>query len=323
MEKILIYAAGAVGLGVGSCLIKAGASVDIIARQDTVLALRKYGLLRKGIFGEFKIKPDSFGAFFSLDDLDSKYDFILVCCKSFDTYTAAEDLYKHDYLINNNSTIVLFQNGWGNAEIFCKFFKKDLVYNARVITGFERKKPNEVNITVHADAIHIGSLFSADISRVKKLCKLISDGGIPSKATNSIEKDLWAKMLYNCLLNPLSAILRVPYGTLAENEATRNIMNNIAREIFMIMNDAGYSTHWESAEEYLKIFYEKLIPSTASHRSSMLQDIIKGKKTEIDALNGAIIKLATEKELNVPYNQTVYNMVKFLESKNKDKGASS
>jgi len=313
--KILIYAAGAVGLGIGSCLIKAGAPVDIIARKETVSSLRKYGLLRKGIFGEFRATPNSFGAFSSLDKLSSKYDFILVCCKSFDTYYAAEDLYSHPYLIDKNTVIVLFQNGWGNAETFCRFFKKDIIYNARVITGFERKGPNEVEITVHADAIHIGSLFGADPSKVEMLCRLISDGGIPCKATESIEKDLWAKMLYNCLLNPLSAILKVPYGALAEKESTRHIMNNIAQEIFLVMNHTGYKTYWKSAEQYLDVFYKKLIPPTASHRSSMLQDIIKGKKTEIDALNGAIIRLADKKSLNVPYNRAVYNMVKFLESK--------
>jgi len=316
-NKILIYAAGAVGLGIASCLIKAGADVDIIAREETVNALNEHGLYRTGIFNDFKAVPNSFRASISLDKLSSKYRFILVCCKSFDTLNAAEDLYKHSHLIYDDSIIILFQNGWGNAEIFNKFFNKDMIYNARVITGFERKKPNVVNITVHADAIHIGSLFGKDISRVKGLCAIVSKGGIPCIPTRSIEKDLWAKMLYNCLLNPLSAILKVPYGKLAELRYTRNIMDNIASEVFLVMGKAGYTTHWETAEEYLNVFYNRLIPATAAHKSSTLQDIAKGKKTEIDSLNGAIIKIAEKEGLLVPYNRTVYEMVKFLEDKNK------
>ncbi len=312
-KKILIYAAGAVGLGIGSCLIKSGLKVDIVSRKDTTILLNKNGLIRKGIFGKFKAPPYYFRSFSSLDDIEEKYDFILICCKSFDTEYAAKDLSRHMYLINKDGIIVLFQNGWGNAEIFKNFFNKEIIYNARVITGFERKALNEVKITVHADSIHIGSLFTKDTSKIEELCKFISDGGIPCIPTDSIEKDLWAKMLYNCLLNPLSAILKVPYGKLAEYKYTKKIMNEIAKEIFLTMHKAGYETYWDSAEKYLDIFYSQLIPSTATHRSSMLQDITKGKKTEIDSLNGAIIEIAERKKLNVPYNKSVYGMVKFLE----------
>ena len=311
--KVLVYAAGAVGLGIASCLIKAGAKVDIVARKETVYALRDKGLIRTGIFGEFKANPNSFGAWESADKLPSKeYDFILVCCKSFDTLKSAQDLSNH--FSHKEIPIVLFQNGWGNAEIFTRFFKKHLIYNARVITGFERKEPNVVNITVHADDIRIGSIFNSDLSCIKPLCDYIKDGGIPCSISPHIEKDLWAKMLYNCLLNPLSAILKVSYGSLAENENTREIMNNIAKEIFEVMKRAGYSTYWDTVEEYLDVFYKKLIPPTSAHRSSTLQDIARGKKTEIDSLTGQIIRLAEKQGIDVPYNRSVYRMVKFLEN---------
>ncbi len=316
--NVLVYAAGAVGLGIASCLIKAGAKVDIVARKDTVSALKESGLIRTGIFGEFKAHPEQFGAYESLSELSSKdYDFILVCCKSFDTLSSAKDLYS--IFGKKDSVIVLFQNGWGNAEIFSNFFQKDLIYNARVITGFERKRPNEVVITVHADDIRIGSIFGADLSKVKDLCNFISRGGIPCALSPHIEKDLWAKMLYNCLLNPLSAILNVPYGKLAEDKHSCEIMNRIAEEIFLVMKKAGYSTYWDSAEEYLDVFYKKLIPPTSAHRSSTLQDIEKGKRTEIDSLTGQVIKIAQSFGLDVPYNRAVFNMVKFLE---KQRGAS-
>ncbi len=316
--KVLIYAAGAVGLGIASCLIKAGTEVDIIARKNTVSALKENGLFRTGIFGEFRASPKLFGAYESLNELSSKdYDFILVCCKSFDTLSSAKDLYS--IFAEKRPVIVLFQNGWGNAEIFSRFFQKDLIYNARVITGFERNKPNEVIITVHADDIRIGSIFGADLSNIEDLCTLISMGGIPCVLSPHIEKDLWAKMLYNCLLNPLSAILKVPYGRLAEDKHTCEIMNKIAEEIFLVMKEAGYSTYWDSAEEYLEVFYKKLIPPTSAHRSSTLQDIEKGKKTEIDSLTGQVIKIAEAFDVDVPYNKTVFNMVKFLE---RQRGAS-
>jgi len=171
-----------------------------------------------------------------------------------------------------------------------------------------------VEITVHADAIHIGSLFSADLSVIQPLCRAINLGDIPCESTNSIEKDLWAKLLYNCALNPLGAILGVPYGALAEAASTRTLMDWIVEEVFVVMVAAGYQTHGQEPQQFLEIFYSRLVPDTAEHKSSTLQDITAGKRTEIDALNGAVLRLAQEHGLAVPYNRAVYNLVRFLET---------
>lgn len=314
--KVLIYGAGAVGLGLASCLLKSGIQVDIIARQVTVRLLHKNGLKRKGIFGNFYAEPSEFGSFASLGEIRGhQYDYILVCTKSFDSYNAAGDLYEHKSILTENTKIILCQNGWANAEKFLSFFDKKLIYNARVITGFQRPASNEVTITVHADSIHIGSLFETDISAVKTLSTAINDGDIPCMTTNNIDRDIWAKMLYNCALNPLGAILDVPYGKLAEHKSTREIMNSIVEEVFTVMTKAGYKTHWNSAKDFLEVFYDKLVPDTAGHKSSTLQDIAVQKPTEIDALNGAVIKMAAQYYIPVPYNKAVYNMIKFLEVK--------
>ena len=316
--KVLIYGGGSVGLGIASCLLKSKAQVDIIARENTVSALRKYGLTRTGIFGDYHAEPTKFNSYSKLNEIPAGgYDYILVCTKSFDSSVAAEDLSKHKSLLGEQTKIVLFQNGWGNAELFLSFFDKDEVYNARVITGFTRLKDNEVTVTVHADSIHIGNLFGCDLSCVEDLCESIAEGGIPCETTDGIEKDLWAKMLYNCALNPLGATLDVPYGVLAEYEFGRTIMNGITAEIFNVIKAAGYQTHWRQPEGFLEVFYKKLVPATAEHKSSTLQSILAGKRTEVDFLNGAVIKLGAEHGINVPYNSAVYNMVKFIETKSR------
>jgi 2-dehydropantoate 2-reductase len=315
--KVLIYGGGAVGLGIASFLLKSKAQVDIIARENSVLALRKHGLVRTGIWGDYSAEPAAFGSYTSLSKIGTKiYDYILVCTKSFDSSVAAKDLAQYDSLFGEKTKIVLFQNGWGNAEIFQSFFDKKIIYNARVITGFSRPKNNEVTITVHADSIHVGSLFNENLECIEKLCQSIDKGGIPCEATSEIEKDLWAKMLYNCALNPLGAILDVPYGVLAEHEPSRIIMKGIVEEIFDVIKAAGHQTHWQSPKGFLEVFYRQLIPDTAKHKSSTLQDILAKKKTEIDALNGAVIKLAEKHKVHVPYNLSVYNIVKFIEAKN-------
>ena len=159
-----------------------------------------------------------------------------------------------------------------------------------------------------------GDAGAGDVSSVEQLCKAITKGDIPCETTNEIEKYLWAKMLYNCALNSLGAILDVPYGVLAKNKFARIIMNGIAEEVFGAMTAAGYKTHWPCVKIFFEVFYNKLVPDTAEHKSSTLQDISAKKKTEIDALNGAVIGLAEKYKIPVPCNLVIYNIIKFIEA---------
>ncbi|HNS20740.1 MAG TPA: 2-dehydropantoate 2-reductase [Sedimentisphaerales bacterium] len=314
--RVLIYGGGAVGLGVASCLVRPPNHVEIIARGPTTNALRKEGLTRTGIFGRVHAPSDAFTCHEALDRIDAtEFDYVLICTKSFDSSHAAGDLANHGACIGQGAKLVLFQNGWGNAEAFCEHFDKSRVYSARVITGFRRPRPNEVEVTVHADAIHLGSLFGQDASAVEPLGRAIREGGIPCETTDSIEKDLWAKMLYNCSLNPLGAVLGVSYGSLAQETSTRMLMGRIVEEVFAVMVQAGFRTHWTRPDEFLDVFYRRLVPDTAGHKSSMLQDIAAGRRTEIDALNGVVIRLAQQHGVAVPYNQAVYSLIQFIENR--------
>ncbi len=335
--KALIYGGGAVGLGVASCLISSGAKVDVIAREGTVSALREGGLVRTGIFGSAEFGPDEFGAYADLDELlqderrrlqdggredgrgcdyDYDYDYVLVCTKSHGTGGAASDLSRHPDLLGDDGKIVLFQNGWGNAEIFAAHFPKDAIYSARVITGFSRPEKNVVEVTVHADSIHLGSLFGSDLAPMAPLAEAISEGGIPARVVEEVGRDLWAKMLYNCALNPLGAIFRVPYGVLGEEPSSREMMEAVIEEIFSVMEAKGYRTHWVAPRDYIAVFYERLLPPTERHESSTLQDIRAEKATEIEALSGAVVRLGEEAGVPTPVNWTLYKMVKFMEARN-------
>ena len=314
--KTLVYGGGAVGLGIASCLLKAGHGVTILARPETVHALNQAGLVRTGIFGPMAAPPGSFEAATSWDGLRrAAFDYALVCTKAFDSEPAAHDLAAHRERLGERGLVVLFQNGWGNADVFRRFFPPQAIYNARVITGFTRPQPNVVEVTVHAQPIHVGSLYTPATTPVEALCTAISAGGIPCRAVSDIGRDLWAKLLFNCPLNGLGAVFGVPYGTLAANEHSREVMDAVIAEVFEVMGAAGYATHWRSAEDYLPVFYGELVPRTAEHYSSTLQDLRAGKRTEMDALNGAIVALGQRHGIAAPVNAAIYGMVKFLESR--------
>ncbi|MCD4781176.1 MAG: 2-dehydropantoate 2-reductase [Candidatus Omnitrophica bacterium] len=317
MQGILIYGAGAVGLGLASCILKSGVPVDILGREETIQALQHKGLVRTGLFGAITIPPSGLNGYTQLSDIRNQpYDFILVSTKSFDSEHAAQDIRNHPDLYHQNTKIILCQNGWGNAEIFTKHFLQKNIYNARIITGFYRPQPHEVEITVHADEVHLGSLFTDNIDDLQPLAQAINDGDLPCALNSRIDKDLWAKLLYNCSLNPLGAIFNVPYGQLKDHTPYITLMDQIIEEIFNVMHACGYQTHWETPSEYRNIFYNTLIPATASHYASTLQDLQARKRTEIDALNGSICRLSQSHNVPAPTNHIVYQMVKFLEQKN-------
>lgn len=312
--NILIYGGGAVGLGLARSLVSSGNEVTIIDVEPTVSALKRNGIVQTGVLGSFTIKPEQFTVYDSLDGIsDTYFDYICVCIKSYMSETIAKVLQQYKDKIGN-CPIVLFQNGWGNAEQFIKYFDKGRIYNARVMTGYIKPALHHVDITVHADAIHIGSLFGGDSTTLQPLADELTKGGMPAEVTQHVDKDIWAKMLYNCALNPLGAIFNVPYGELGKSEYTKGIMNDIFHEIFETMHRAGYSTHYHSAQEYIDVFYSKLLPSTGEHRSSMLQDIQAKRRTEIDALNGAVVELAKQHGVSAPVNEVITGLIKFIES---------
>jgi 2-dehydropantoate 2-reductase len=205
---------------------------------------------------------------------------------------------------------VLCLNGWGGAERFAQGLPQDRIFNASVTTGFQRHGWTRVEITVHGDDIHVGSLFGASARELAPLCDAISKGGIPCSVSTAMEADLWAKLLYNCALNPLAALLGVPYGALGENPESRAILEAVVREIFALLDATGRTTRWVSADSYLDFFFGQLLPPTRGHESSMLQDLRAGRPTEIDALNGAIAVLGRAAGVATPVNDALATLVK-------------
>lgn len=250
-----------------------------------------------------------------MDDIQiDSYDYILVCTKAMFNEIIATDIYNNRSILSDSGKIVIFQNGWGNDEPFLKYFGTDKVFNARVITGFTRPERHTSEVTVHASPVLIGNLHNQPSDAVAVLAEAINEGGIPCSVTNEIEKALWAKMLYNCTLNPLGAILGVNYGRLTESESCVDIMNTIIDEIFSVIKAGGYQTYWNDSKEYKEVFYKQLIPPTYNHRSSTLQDIERKSKTEIDTLTGSIVSLGAKLSVEVPYNKMIFNLIKTMES---------
>jgi 2-dehydropantoate 2-reductase len=207
------------------------------------------------------------------------------------------------------------QNGCGNVEQVLATFGTNRTLGARVITGFALTAPGVATITVCADDIHIGP-SGGDIipERAKQLAAAIRHAGHPTAAVSDIHPSLFAKLLYNCTLNPLGAILGVHYGALGERAETRRVMNQVIEETWSVITALGGRTPWTSALAYQEVFYANLLPATYNHRASMLQDVENGKPTEVDALVGYVVAQGRRLGVVTPTCDLLTQLVKFKEA---------
>jgi 2-dehydropantoate 2-reductase len=318
MKNFLVFGAGAIGSVVGGFLAKSGEKVTLFGRKPHMETVKKEGLKISGIWGDHLIKGIS--CYSDLKGLTNhSYDIIFFSVRAYDTSTA---LLQIAPLVGEDTLVISLQNGLGNIEKIAETIGAEKTVGGRVIFGAKKMEPGHVAVTVYAEEVMLGPLQNTNpesrtkiYQQMEVLSRKMSGAGIPTKPTMEIEKFLWAKVLYNSALNPLSALLSASYGELAENLFTHQIMEDVIREIFNVAQAKKVNLFWDKPEGYIEKFFGQEVPPTAAHRSSMLQAIESGRPVEINALNGAIVEFAKQENIRVPYNDLLTRLVKAKEYK--------
>ncbi len=308
----LIMGTGALGTVFGGLLRRAGHHVDFLGRGAHFDALRHQGLNIDGIWGEVHLGP------VPVPPAGARhwYDVVLLCVKSFDTQAACRQIKD---LVQPHGLIVSIQNGLGNLETIAHECPAATPVGARVIFGARISRPGVATVTVYADKVLLGlPQPAAAPPRLPQVAGHLHQAGIPTAVVQDIIPHLWAKVLYNGALNPLGAILGVTYGELAANPHTRQLMEALIAEMYTVATAKGVHLLQATATDYCRHFFTNLVPPTAAHYPSMLQDLQHGRQTEIEALNGAICRYARELGLATPYNDAVCQLVRFLEGQGRE-----
>ena len=309
---VLVAGAGALGSVFGGFLRRAGCAVTLLGRGPHLSAIARNGLHITGIWGEHHV--DEFVVCEGVPP--TRADVILLATKSYDTQKMIEQVAS---CLAPDGVVISLQNGLGNVEIIEAAMSPDRTLGARVIFGVEVVEPGCARITVYADRVLIGSRHAGRYPKLDQLARewaaRFDAAGIPSAYTDDIEAALWEKVFYNAALNPLGALLGVSYGRLSEQSDTRAIMDAVIDEAFAIARAEGIRVTWPTAEAYRAAFYDRLVPSTFDHRSSMLQDLERGRRTEIDAINGAIWRRGQAHGIVTPVNETLARLMRYREQR--------
>jgi 2-dehydropantoate 2-reductase len=309
--NVLIYGAGAIGCFQGAFLARAGHTVTLYGREAPMRKIAAEGLHIDGIFGEFH--TTSLDTAWRLEQVDtSQLEIVLLCVQAYDTAAAMEEI---ELLAQGGALVVSLQNGLGNVEQIAQHIGPEQTIAGRIITGVTMTEANWATVTVTADATRIGPVAGGlPMGQVENIAATLNEAGLPTCAAHDVMKYIWAKVFYNSALNPLSALLNQTYGQLGQNAYTRKVMDEVIDEGFAVARAAGVDLFWDEPEEYRRVFYGQEVPITSAHRSSMLQAIEKGKRTEIDALNGALARLGGQHGISVPVNRTLTELIKAKEA---------
>ena len=292
---MLVFGAGAIGSLIGG-LLSIENDVTLVARKAHADVVNRRGLRIAGTTTRLA-HPTA-----TTEVPTDAPDVIFVATKAYDTASAVDAL----RAFWRRSTFVTLQNGLGNAETLAA--KAERVVAGATSHGVTFAGPGEI---VHAGAgdTVVGPFAGATRADAERIANALTAVGLATRVVYDPRPELWAKAIVNAAINPLTAVLRVSNGVLVGSEDLRALVERLAREGAEAAHAAGMPLDPRTAAANAV----DVATRTAENRSSMLQDVERGGRTEIEAITGELLRAAAAKRLRLPYNQTVYALVKGLD----------
>jgi 2-dehydropantoate 2-reductase len=302
-QKIYVLGAGAVGCYFGGMLARAHYDITFIARPERAQALNTLGLEMDCQSFKEVVRVKAISDLSILADAD----LVLLSVKSPDTKKVIQEIAP---ILPQQAVVLSLQNGVANVDIASGILSNPVyaavVYVATGMIGHRSMKHHG------RGELFIGKLTAItqqDRENLVGICELFEAAQVPCEVAANIQKDMWLKFLVNCAYNGLSGIGQIPYGEMVRIPEIVQQIQKITEEFLAIAALEGVSISEEEAEKA-----NALIASTmVTQRSSTAQDLARGKKTEIDFLNGYIVELGKQHGIAVPYNESVHALVKMLE----------
>jgi 2-dehydropantoate 2-reductase len=301
--KIVIVGPGAMGCLFAAFLSKSKEEVWLLDKnEDTAAQLNENGIYLEGVSGTWQAKPRATA---KLQDI-AKAGLILICVKSFHTKQAVEQIKP---FLQENTKIMTLQNGIGNIEIIAELTKDDKVIAGITSAGATLIDTGRIRHAGHGETI-IGTLDGKAAVELRSIREIFNRAGLQTKISRDIKGLTWSKLIINAGINALTAITRLPNGRLMEFEGTKKILRDAVTEATRIAKRKRIKLIYD--DPLAKV--EAVCESTSANISSMLQDVLRKRHTEIDFINGAIVRLGQELGIAVPTNRLLVDLVKTIES---------
>ena len=295
--KVAVMGAGAVGCYYGGMLARAGHKVVLIARHQHVEAITRGGLRMQTTSFDEQVRLTA-----SQDPSAVQgADVVLFCVKSTDTEAAGAQMRSY---LSANALVLCLQNGVDNADRLRAVVPHHSVAAAVVYVATEMPGPGHVKHNGRGELVIEPSIGSSGIAQA-----LIA-AGVPTEISDNVRGALWAKLILNCAYNAVSAITQLPYGKTAVGEGVQDLMRDVVTECMAVATAEGVTVAGDVSAAVRKLF-----ETMPAQFSSTAQDLSRGKRTEIDYLNGLIVQRGSALGVATPANRVLWALVKLLEGK--------
>ncbi|MDR3557525.1 MAG: 2-dehydropantoate 2-reductase [Syntrophobacteraceae bacterium] len=302
--NILIVGAGAIGSLIGARLSKTKASVFLFSTDQMHMeAVREGGLNVEELDG--KVSNYALSAGFEIDRLPRHPDLALLLVKSYAT-EAALSLVRG--ACSTSTVFLTLQNGIGNLERIARVVGHEAVLAGSTAQGSTLVKPGFVRHGGNGPTF-IGELDGTLSERVERVVELFRQAGLVAEPSGQVERLIWEKLMVNVGINAITALTGIRNGAVAALEEAAGLCEAAVREAVTVAGAKGFPMGRDMVERVLSV-----ARATARNRSSMGQDVDRQKRTEIDAINGAIVRFGREAGIPTPVNQTLTSLIKVLEA---------
>lgn len=292
--RTLVMGAGAVGCYYGAMLARAGHPVTLVGRQRHVEVINRDGLMLETAAFSERVSAQAAVSPASAPDAE----LVLVCVKSGDTEDAGQELAPH---LARDAIVLSLQNGVDNADRLAQVLGRPVI-PAVVYVAVEMAGPGHVR---HHGR---GDLLIGASTRSPEIAALLTEAGVPTTVSADALAALWDKLIINCAFNALSAIPQLPYGELVQREQVLQVMHDAADECLAVAAAAGIRVNGDP-----RIAIGKISESMATQYSSTAQDLAAGRPSEIEHLNGYIVKTGARLQVPTPVNRVLYALVRLME----------
>lgn len=306
-QNVVVLGAGAMGSLFGGLLAEGGLKVTLIDPwQEHISRIKEDGLKMVG-FGGDRFIP--IAATTNPADVDSA-DIVFVQCKANFNAAAAESI-QHLFTADTNTVAISFQNGLGNEEELAEYFGEDRVLGGLTAQGANVEGPGVIRN--HAELpSYIGEMAGGISERTTAITALLSAAGLPTEPSEHIRLDIWRKLMANIAISATSGITGLNIGQIFNQHLADDVSYAALAEAVAVANAAGVAL---SADEAKEILGKIAGPNgTPGNKSSLRVDIENKRPSEIDYINGAVVKLGKKHGVPVPVNQTLVTLVHGLQA---------
>jgi 2-dehydropantoate 2-reductase len=302
--KVLILGAGAMGCLYGAAFHRAGCKVQFVdVNQPHIDAINADGLEL-----ETRAGTEYLPILARLpEQVDGWVDLVVVFTKTFHTDAALAGI---KAAIGPETWLLSLQNGLGNDKRLAAHASED-----RILVGSSSLPSDLVGpgkVRSHGEGgSKLYPAFGADPAFAKRITELLTEGGLPAALEPDIHGAIWSKAIFNATMNPLCALTRRTPGFLGAHAESRALILALVEEGVAVANASGIAIPAQPIHDLTHVS----VTDHANHEASMLQDVKAGRRTEVDAINGAIVEAARAAGVAAPLTETLWRLVKLEEAK--------